>query len=347
MHKGQRFRRNFDSEAEARLWEAEARAALMAGRKPEMGDSAIRDMDRPRTLGELLAVVQRDHWAHCKAPEVAALNARTCLGILGDHTLIEKVRLEHVDKIVERLRAQGLSNATINRKVSALSKMLNFAFEREWRSSASPRFRRLKESEHRIRYLDESEEGEMINFFRRIGNDDMADFVAVDLDTGLRVGEMLRLTGRDVDAVLSVWMSKSGKPRSVPLTTRARTILERRKDRLARTSDLLFPGMTNFTVSHYWRRMRDHLDLLDDAQFVPHAMRHTFGSRLAMRGVDARRIMELMGHCNLVVTQRYMHLSRSSLEAAISALDKPYGEVSCARHTSQDVTNGGENHTVA
>ena len=42
---------------------------------------------------------------------------------------------------------------------------------------------------------------------------------------------------------------------------------------------------------------------------------------LAMRGAPARAIQELVGHSELGVTQRYMHLSPAALDAAIQLLD--------------------------
>jgi len=42
-----------------------------------------------------------------------------------------------------------------------------------------------------------------------------------------------------------------------------------------------------------------------------------------MRGAPARAIQELAGHQDLSTTQRYMHLSPASLDAAIRLLDRP------------------------
>jgi site-specific recombinase XerD len=48
---------------------------------------------------------------------------------------------------------------------------------------------------------------------------------------------------------------------------------------------------------------------------------HTFCSHLAMRGAPARAIQELAGHQDLGMTQRYMHLSPVTLDAAIRLLE--------------------------
>jgi len=54
-----------------------------------------------------------------------------------------------------------------------------------------------------------------------------------------------------------------------------------------------------------------------------HILRHTFCSRLAMRGATVKSIQELAGHQHLTTTQRYMHLSPAARESAIRLLDAP------------------------
>ena len=53
-----------------------------------------------------------------------------------------------------------------------------------------------------------------------------------------------------------------------------------------------------------------------------HILRHTFSSRLAMRGAPASAIQALAGHQDLQTTQRYMHLGPSTLTSAIALLDQ-------------------------
>src|SRR5205807_2731555 len=55
----------------------------------------------------------------------------------------------------------------------------------------------------------------------------------------------------------------------------------------------------------------------------PHVLRHTFCSRLAMRGAATKAIQELAGHRDLATTQRYMHLSPAALDTAIRLLETP------------------------
>jgi site-specific recombinase XerD len=56
-----------------------------------------------------------------------------------------------------------------------------------------------------------------------------------------------------------------------------------------------------------------------------HILLITFCSHVAMRGAPAKAIQELAGHADLTMTQRYMHLSPATLDAAIRLLDRPSG----------------------
>ena len=52
-----------------------------------------------------------------------------------------------------------------------------------------------------------------------------------------------------------------------------------------------------------------------------HILRHTFCSRLAIRGATTKAIQELAGHASLTTTQRYMRLSPAAKESAIRLLE--------------------------
>ena len=51
-----------------------------------------------------------------------------------------------------------------------------------------------------------------------------------------------------------------------------------------------------------------------------HDLRHTFASRLRMKGAPLEDIADLLGHKSLTMTTRYAHLGPSKLHAVVSLL---------------------------
>ena len=55
--------------------------------------------------------------------------------------------------------------------------------------------------------------------------------------------------------------------------------------------------------------------------FTFHDLRHTFASKLIMKGYSLKIVQELLGHTDIKMTMRYAHLADKSLVDAVKALD--------------------------
>lgn len=328
--KGQRYRRSFPNEQQADAWALESKAKLLRGEAIDMGENVQtkRKGDLPYTLAELVKHVYETHWSPMAGGEKALTNAKSIIGVIGAHRPIAQIGKADIDKARAKLLTDGNAPATVNRKVAALSKAMGEA-EDLGIITRKPKMTKYKESEHRVRRFTPEEERLALVYFDRIGNQDMADYTVLSLDTGMRQGEVLKLHFADAqDGRVTVWgvgadnqRTKSGKSRTVPLTSRAQAVLEARRKRT--NGKEVFPKLNKNQIQHYWGRMSEALELDGDKQFVPHILRHEFCSKLAANGENAVVIQKLAGHSTLAVTQRYVHLFGGELDGAIARLEKP------------------------
>jgi len=158
-----------------------------------------------------------------------------------------------------------------------------------------------------------------------------AEIVRVAAYAGLRQGELLALRWHDVDFAGSALTiaramstgvessTKSGLVRRVPLADQAAAALDRmsRREHFTTPSDLVFYNVLGRPLddSALRRRYRRAQAAAGVRPLRFHDLRHTFGSLLAMRGVDVVTIQKAMGHSTLATTSRYLH-ARPAAEQA-------------------------------
>ncbi|MCC0043425.1 MAG: site-specific integrase [Brucellaceae bacterium] len=223
---------------------------------------------------------------------------------------------ECLDEIIGKLRERGNSNATINRKMAALQKLLRKAFKMGDLHSL-PEFRRQKERAGRLRILTREEEDRL---FAAIGDKSSEAFgLSVFLvDTGCRLGEALGLKWSDLsDRRATFWITKSGRSRTVPLTERACGAVRAQK--------LHHRGPFRHVAQHryraIWNEAKAETGFAGDKDLVPHALRHTCASRLVQGGIDIRRVQMWLGHQTLQMTMRYAHLATTDLDKCVAVLE--------------------------
>jgi integrase len=225
---------------------------------------------------------------------------------------------ETLDELIAALRKRGNSNATINRKMAALSKLLRKAYKMGDIHSL-PEFRRQKEKSGRIRFLERDEEERLFSAIR--ARDENAYRLAVFLvDSGCRLGEALGLIWNDIqESRVSFWITKSGRSRTIPLTARAKQVLMPQADGPRGKGP--FSMLTQPQFRAIWNEAKVEVGLGTDDQVVPHILRHTCASRLVQGGIDIRRVQMWLGHQTLSMTMRYAHLATHDLDGCVTVLE--------------------------
>lgn len=153
--------------------------------------------------------------------------------------------------------------------------------------------------------------------------------------SGLRVDEVVRLEVGDIDSrrMLIRVRGKGGKERYV-LLPEVLLVTLREYWRVVRPpKPLLFPGRTGrkpISTSAVQRTVREaRVEAGITKTVTPHVLRHTFATHLFELGADLRTIQVLLGHSSPRTTQRYVRVSRRTLNRTVSPLDvlgKPEGE---------------------
>lgn len=144
--------------------------------------------------------------------------------------------------------------------------------------------------------------------------------VLTAMNTGMRRGELLRLTWADIDwfaGMIKIRETKTGDPRHAPMNSFVqRTLLELKDAATPKSSDPVFPFYPRYLSRAFKRAVsRAHL-----APFRFHDLRHCFASRLAQLGANDRTLMEAGGWKSPAMLKRYVHLSPSSVWQAVEQL---------------------------
>lgn len=320
-HKGQRLRKDFPTKPEAELWHAQTKADLLAGRLPS-GETP-KEAVKVNTLEDLIQHTFKARWRGTKAETERMQAARFCVNVLGADRDVATLNPSDPVEIKETLRDMERSDATINRKLSALSTMMKEALDLGWLKSKFS-VGLLKERATRVRFIDEAEEVKMLAWCDRMGEPVFKAYLMLSLDTGFRRGEVLKIIKQDVgNENLWTYDTKSGRNREVPLTTRAKASLawlaQPINDPKAKVVKL-----EKHHIRDKWDKMKYSMGLTNDDQFIPHVMRHTFVTRLLHRGVDIKTVQELAGHLRIETTQRYAQTSPARKVQAIAVLDVPH-----------------------
>lgn len=154
------------------------------------------------------------------------------------------------------------------------------------------------------------------------------------LDTGLRLGELVRLSIGDVDLIEGRCrvMGKGAKERVVPIGLRTRRALRAWIVTRRRTdgSDPLFIGrlggrLTPWAVQQLVRRLALRSGV--STRCSPHVLRHSFARAFLANGGDVFSLQRILGHSpsSLQVTRRYVQLLDDDLRAVhrrVSPIDR-------------------------
>jgi len=274
-----------------------------------------------------------------KAQFIGEVSSRVSPGTLGFYkdnlnTLLSfpklaNCELDHIDHerisdFIQWRLAQGKAVATVNHALRTLRRALKLAAKFK-HMHVAPQIQLLANENKRDFVLSPAAEAKYLEdcppFLRT--------FTVLDLDTGMRLGELTKLRWPDVDwQAHTVYVSGTKTPnsrRTLPLTARALDVLQEQKKVSQCAHILSSPRWPNKPASrnglqHAHEAVRKAAGL--PLGFVLHSLRHTFCTRLAESGCDVYTLMKLAGHANLATSQRYIHNAGFSTSGAMQGFEK-------------------------
>jgi integrase len=269
-----------------------------------------------------------------KKPSSARRN-ETSIKMLMPHfkgKLLADIHPFMVEQYKKARKDEGASPATINRDVATLRNMLSMAvLWNELPSNPLLGLKKLlfKEDNEKMWALTPEQEKRLLEECdkRPQRKKYLKDLVLFALHTGMRQGEIFNLKNSNVNLkenYIKVIDTKTGKNRNVPINDTLREILERRKFGEYVFSNAKGQPLTVLTNAYWTAVEKAGLIMWEGdkkVRFRFHDLRHTFGTRLGMKGADIKTIMEIMGHERHEMALRYQHPSPAHKLSAVKLLD--------------------------
>ena len=242
---------------------------------------------------------------------------------------INHINARHIDKCITDMSRERLKPPTINKNLRHIKSALNKAYAWEYRTAPIRNFPKMLQEEKELRFLTVEQIRALIGAIT--SDREFSDMCLFSAYTGLRSGELIRLTWCDVDhpeGFLRVTAKqKNRKESSIPINKNARVILERRSHGLSESDKV---GKVFRFGCLTWISQKSKAACvkagIPDTRF--HDLRHTFASHLAMAGTNIKTIQELMRHKSIQSTMIYANVSPEHLREASEKLN--YGPMPVA-----------------
>lgn len=246
---------------------------------------------------------------------------------LDQDNLLE-VNYSQIRSWIVSLVDAGISNTSVNRKISSLKSFYKFLLKSK-QIQANPllKHKALKTPKKIQIPFSEKELDAVLNQLRfPDGFEGVRDKLIIDLfyTTGIRRAELIGLQIGNVqvsDATIKV-LGKRNKERIIPILP----VIEKQlreyiaeRSRLEQIKEPAFFFLTQKGVklndSFVYRLINHYFSHVSEkVKKSPHILRHTFATHMLNHGADINSVKELLGHSSLASTQVYTHSSLSELK---------------------------------
>lgn len=245
-----------------------------------------------------------------------------------EYTEIATVNYSVIRSWIIALVNNGVSNRSVNRKISSLKTYYKFLLKtKQIEVSPLVKHRALKTAKKVQVPFSEKEINEVLELLQEAeGFEGVRNKLIVELfyTTGVRRAELVNLKLSSVSEASKTIkvLGKRNKERIIPLlATVIKTIEQYKAERskLEKIKDSDYLLLTTKGVKIYetlvYRVINSYFSTASEkVKKSPHILRHSFATHLLNEGADLNAVKELLGHSSLASTQVYTHSSIARLK---------------------------------
>lgn len=243
-------------------------------------------------------------------------------------TDILHINYSQVRSWIVNLVNQGISNRSVNRKISSLNSYYKYLLRIEQiETNPIATHKALKTAKMvQIPFSQSEVEKVMTELVFEDTFEGVRDKLIIELlyATGMRRSELvnLRLSNLDLQSGTIKVLGKRNKERYIPLLGNVvislETYLDNRKT-VVTTTDNQFLFLTlkgkPISDSQTYKIVKKYFSLVTSKiKKSPHMLRHSFATHLLNEGANLNAVKELLGHTSLAATQVYTHSSIAELK---------------------------------
>ena len=248
-----------------------------------------------------------------------------------------KIELKHIKKfimcineIAEKNKSSSLNIKSISRIISSIKGFHQYLINEDIvKINPAEKISSPKVPKTKPEYLTVLEIKALFNSFDKSKKYALRDIAIIKLlyGSGLRVSELIEMRLTDIrwDENFIIVTGKGSKERFVPINDSAlKSIKEYIKNLrpILASKNLSNKGYIFLNYKGYrltrmtiWNIIKDLSIKANIAKKIsPHTLRHSFATHLIEGGADLRVLQEMLGHTDIITTQIYSHLDKTTLK---------------------------------
>lgn len=300
---GQRFRKRFKTQAEAKAYQAWVTTQVIQNPKwaPEKRDV--------RKLSKLIDIWFAHHGSGLRSGDGTFRRLKAMAEAMGD-PVADRFSVNMFAEYRTKRLSAGITANNLNREHSYLRSVFNELIRLgQWKGeNPLAKLRQFKIQEAELSYLTNEQIAALLDELAIARNPHVLLIAKICLSTGARWGEAEALRMRQVrNGLIQYARTKSGKVRAVPIVEALESELKGHYQEHGNGERIFGSSASAFREGIERAGIN-----LPDGQMT-HALRHTFASHFMINGGNILTLQKILGHSTLAMTIRYAHLAPDHL----------------------------------